>query len=138
VALRAGSLLCGGAEVRRRSLRASLASAFSWRGAGSRLAPPTVRRAEADDNIGIEVIDKKLRVDTYRASGSGGQHFNKTDSAVRITHLPPGTAVAVQQERSHHLSAKAIQMLKARLYELGLRKREAERAETEANKTDIG
>ena len=125
------------AEVRRRSLRASVASAFSWRGAGLRLAPPAVRRAEVDDNIGIELIDKKLRVDTYRASGSGGRHVNKTDSAVRITHLPTGiaVAVAVQQERSRHQNrAKAIQMLKDRLYELELQKREAELAETEANR----
>jgi peptide chain release factor 2 len=92
-----------------------------------------------DENIEIEIADKDVRTDTYRSSGAGGQHVNKTDSAVRLTHLPTGIAVAVQSERSQHQNrAQAWAMLRARLYELELKKREEKADAMNAQKTDIG
>jgi peptide chain release factor 2 len=92
-----------------------------------------------DENIDIEIDPSDLKVDTYRASGAGGQHVNKTESAIRITHVPSGIIVACQTDRSQHRNrATAMAMLKARLYEAELQKREAAAAAVENAKTEIG
>jgi peptide chain release factor 2 len=92
-----------------------------------------------DDSIDIDINEADLKVDTYRASGAGGQHVNKTESAIRITHVPSGIIVACQTDRSQHRNrATAMAMLKARLYEAELQRREAITAAQENAKTDIG
>ena len=94
---------------------------------------------EVDETVEIELNPADIRVDTYRASGAGGQHVNKTDSAIRMTHLPTGIVVQCQNDRSQHRNrAEALAMLKSKLYELEMRKREAERQKLEEAKTDIG
>ncbi len=94
---------------------------------------------EVDDNIDIEINPADLKTDVYRSSGAGGQHVNKTESAVRITHVPSGIVVACQTERSQHANRdRAMKMLAAKLYELEVQKRNAEKDALEASKSDIG
>ena len=94
---------------------------------------------EVDDNIEIEINPADVRTDTYRSSGAGGQHVNKTDSAVRLTHIPTNTVVAVQNERSQHANRdRAWKLLRAKLYELEVLKRNAEKQALEETKSDVG
>ncbi len=114
-------------------------SPFDSSGGRHTSCPSAFVYPDVDASFEVEVNPADLRVDTYRASGAGGQHINKTDSAVRLTHIPTGIVVQCQNDRSQHRNrAEAMQMLKSKLYELEMRNRMAEQQKLEDSKTDVG